>query len=202
MKKFKKIILIITIIIISGTGLYEFGWYSHKPKTEKFVVEVAYKLKQSDVEEIIADRNPKVDPQLRPIIAWNILNESNLAGIDPAIIISQVDIESNFNPFCIGKKGEIGLMQLLPDAQADAIKAMGLERNEVFWIKNNLHLGVKYTKEQMKRFGGDVAMALSGYNAGPNATIKAKRCPNPTTEDYVRYVLASYAQIKNTYKGE
>lgn len=202
MKKFKRIMIIVIVMLITGTGLYEFGWYSHKPKTERFVVEVAYKLKQSDVENIIAERNPNVDPELRPIIARNILNESNLMGIDPAIIIGQIDVESNFNPFCIGRKGEIGLMQLKPDSQADAIKAAGLKINEVYWIKNNIHLGVKYYKEQMKRFNGNIALALSGYNAGPNATMKVNRCPNNQSEDYVRNVLASYAQIKNTYKGE
>lgn len=201
MKKTKKIITLIMVVIITGAGLFMYGYYSHKPKTERFMVEVEYKLKQADVEEIIKDRNPRVDPELRPIIARNILNESNLAGIDPVITIGQIHIESNFNPFCVGKQGEIGLMQLLPSAQADAFKAEGLKQDEVFWIKNNIHLGVKYTKEQMKRFNGSVALALSGYNAGPNATAKLRDCPNYQAENYVRHVLESYAQIKNTYKG-
>jgi hypothetical protein len=198
--KAMKIFIMMLVLSFGFGGIYLFGYFSHKPKTEKFIVEVPYELKQKDVEEIIADRNPRVDPEIRPIIARTVLNECKLAAVDPVIPIGQMDVESGFNPFCVGKQGEIGLMQLKPSAQIDAIKAEGLKMYEVFYIKNNIHLGVKYYKEQLKRFNGNVALALSGYNAGPNATAKLRDCPNYQAENYVRHVLASYAQIKNTYK--
>jgi soluble lytic murein transglycosylase-like protein len=57
--------------------------------------------------------------------------------------------------------------------------------------------GIKYLKLQLERFGGNVALALAAYNAGPNAVSKFGGIPPyQETQQYVRNILTNYLKAK------
>ena len=57
--------------------------------------------------------------------------------------------------------------------------------------------GAKYLKQQLDKFGGDVARALAAYNAGPGAVERFGGVPPyAETQNYVRKVQAYAAEFR------
>lgn len=122
-----------------------------------------------------------------------IEDASALYNIDPLLIYAQMSQESSFKRRATSHKGASGLMQLMPDTA----KRFGV-RN-IYNPKQNIKAGVKYMRWLIDRFGGDVRLALAGYNAGEGAVKKYgnKIPPYRETQNYVARIMAHYEQITN-----
>jgi len=99
--------------------------------------------------------------------------------------------ESSYNPMAISKKGAIGLMQLMPTTAA----ALGVE--DSLNPEHNINGGVKYLKKLLKRFEGDLELALAAYNAGSKKVKKYNGIPPyKATQRFVKKVFRYYHQYK------
>jgi soluble lytic murein transglycosylase-like protein len=100
-------------------------------------------------------------------------------------LFRQAQVESGFDPTAGSPKGARGLMQLMPLMQ----KHYGVEDPED--PMSNMDAGAQYMKELLKKYGGDYALALAAYNAGPTAVRRAgNRIPKfGETRRYVQKVL-------------
>jgi len=120
-------------------------------------------------------------------------------GIDPNLFIRLIEQESGFNPEAKGpttKSGEyaLGLTQLMPGTALD----MGVMRVDPL---QNLEGGAKYFRQQLDAFGGDPALALAAYNAGPGNVKKYGGIPPfAETQNYVSRILGT-PQQGNTQQG-
>src|SRR5438046_6085811 len=65
--------------------------------------------------------------------------------------------------------------------------------------KQNIDGGVKYMRLLLDMFGGDVNLALAGYNAGEGAVMKFGNQipPYNETREYVRRIGSRYASISD-----
>ncbi|HEY2846813.1 MAG TPA: lytic transglycosylase domain-containing protein [Pyrinomonadaceae bacterium] len=122
-----------------------------------------------------------------------IVDSSRRWGIDPLLIYSQMHQESTFKTRAISNKGASGLMQLMPATA----RRMGVEN--IFDPKQNIEGGVRYMRLLLDMFGGDVNLALAGYNAGEGAVVKFGNTipPYSETREYVRRITERYASISD-----
>jgi len=123
--------------------------------------------------------------------AAEITAAANKHGVDPALLAGLVKQESNFNPDAGSPAGAQGLTQLMPATAA----SLGV--TDVHDPAQALDGGAKYLRQQLDRFGGDVARALAAYNAGPGAVERFGGVPPyAETQEYVRRVQANAAEYR------
>jgi soluble lytic murein transglycosylase-like protein len=108
-------------------------------------------------------------------------------NVDPALVRAVIRTESNGDPAAVSNKGAQGLMQLMPTTAAE----MGV--TNAFNPQENLEGGVRYLRQLLSRYGGDLDKALAAYNAGAGAVDRAKGVPRyRETQEYVKKVTSSY----------
>ena len=111
-------------------------------------------------------------------------------NVDPLLVHSIIQVESNYNPYAVSSKGAQGLMQLMPTT------ARGLGVSDSFDPRQNIEAGVRYLKYLQDLYKDD-RLALAAYNAGPGAVEKYKWIPPyPETQDYVNRVGQQYGAAK------
>lgn len=135
-------------------------------------------------------------------------------GISPYLLAGLIHQESLFRPEATSRAGARGLMQVMPRTGAELARAEGLraftsedlERPDV-----NLRLGTRYLAQLLRRFDGQVPVALAGYNAGPSRALRWVReygrgdpafvesIPFPETRGYVKAVYRNHALYAALY---
>ncbi len=107
--------------------------------------------------------------------------------IDPVLIRAVIQVESDFNPNRVSRKGARGLMQLIPGTA----KRYGV--NNVFDPEENISAGVNYLRDLLEMFPNNLPRALAAYNAGENAVLRHRGIPPyQETETYVKRALTVY----------
>jgi soluble lytic murein transglycosylase-like protein len=120
---------------------------------------------------------------------WIIFRAGEKSGVDPRFIHAVIKQESKYNPKAVSYVGAEGLMQMMPATA----KRFGLK--DPFDATANVEAGTKYLKWLLKRFDGDVSLALAGYNAGEGSVDKYKGVPPfSETQNYVKKIVATYGK--------
>lgn len=83
-------------------------------------------------------------------------------GVDPALILSVMAIESRFNPFAESPMGAKGLMQVIPKYHMDKFDELG-GKDAVLNPVANIKVGALILQDYIRRFGG-VEAALKAYS--------------------------------------
>ncbi len=128
-------------------------------------------------------------------------------GLDSRLVRALVYEESRFRPGAVGRAGEVGLMQIMPDKAAiDWARANNVpcpERGVLFSPRVNLEIGCWFLSDGMRRFRKykhAVELALARYNAGLTRA-NAWKPQNPDDEVIDRITIASTRQyVKNIMK--
>lgn len=120
---------------------------------------------------------------------WIIFRAGEKAGVDPRFIHAVIKQESKYDPHAISYVGAQGLMQMMPATA----KRFGLK--DPYDAAANVEAGTKYLKWLLKRFNGDVSLALAGYNAGEGSVDKYKGVPPYSeTQNYVKKIVGNYGK--------
>jgi soluble lytic murein transglycosylase-like protein len=110
--------------------------------------------------------------------------------VNPLLVDSVIQVESNYNPFAVSPKGAEGLMQLMPATA----QRFGVTNS--FDPKQSIEAGVRYLKLLEDTFQDD-RLAIAAYNAGEKAVAKYKDVPPyPETVSYVAKVGKKYGQAE------
>lgn len=128
----------------------------------------------------MSERLKKQKPEwpVRRDFLQTVWYESKRAGLDTALVLGLIQVESNFRKFAISKVGARGYMQVMPFwsrliGDGDA--------GRLFHMQTNLRFGCVILRHYLERERGDLFMALGRYNGSrgkaqyPNAVLTAKR---------------------------
>jgi hypothetical protein len=135
-----------------------------------------------------------------PYVCW-INVYSRAAGVDARLVAAVIRAESSFQPGVVSRAGAVGLMQVMPDTWKqvnDQYKIcaggkQGESQEDLYFDPElNIHIGTVYLGQLIKRYDGNVLLALAAYNAGPAAV---DRCGGlPPYEETLTYLerIADY----------
>ena len=136
--------------------------------------------------QIPADIPTSGDPQLDRII----FEAGEEQGVDPRFIHAVIWQESKYEQHARSHAGAQGLMQLMPATA----KRFGCDNPDD--PAANVTAGTKYLGWLLKRFSGNVELALAGYNAGEGAVDKYDGIPPYNeTRNYVKIISQRYGKI-------
>ena len=123
-------------------------------------------------------RRRKPEPQARIDFLQTVWYESRRAGLDTALVLGLIEVESAFRKYAISRAGARGYMQVMPfwtrvigDGDPD----------KLFHLQTNLRYGCVILRHYLERERGDLFLALGRYNgsrgraAYPNAVFAAER---------------------------
>ncbi len=114
---------------------------------------------------------------------------SRANDLPPALVHAIIKAESNGQRNAVSPKGAKGVMQLMP------FTSKRLRVSDPFDPIENIEGGIKYIKELLVTFEGNLTNTIAAYNAGPAAVRKYGGVPPyQETRLYVRRVMDLYRQ--------
>ncbi len=120
----------------------------------------------------------KSDARTRIEFLESLWYEAKRAGLEPALVLGLIQVESAFRKYAVSVVGARGYMQIMPFwawliGDGDAAK--------LFHMQTNLRFGCVILRHYLDRERGDLFMALGRYNGSrgraeyPNAVLGARR---------------------------
>ena len=120
----------------------------------------------------------KAELQVRKEFLQTVWYESKRAGLDTALVLGLIQVESNFRKFAVSPVGARGYMQVMPFwtrliGDGDASK--------LFHMQTNLRFGCVILRHYLDRERGDLFMGLGRYNGSrgkapyPDAVLGAAK---------------------------
>jgi soluble lytic murein transglycosylase-like protein len=110
-------------------------------------------------------------------------------GVDPRLLHAVIWQESKYKIQARSHAGAQGLMQMIP-ATARRFGCANVNDPE-----DNVQAGTRYLRFLLKRFNGNVSLALAGYNAGEGSVDKYDGIPPYNeTQNYVRIITGRYGK--------
>jgi len=146
-----------------------------------------------------------------------IRQQASDKGLDPALIAAVIFEESRFRDQT-SHAGARGLMQITPQTAAFIARDSGgtaFVQGDLATPQVNISYGAYYMRYLLRRYDGDVTLAVAAYNAGETNVNKwVERAggrdsfdpeddvPFKETRDYVRDVKQKRQQYRDHYKDE
>ncbi len=137
---------------------------------------VHYQAWLADTGKRLASRMP--DASSREDFLATVWYETKRAGLDVALVLGLVQVESAFRKFAVSRVGARGFMQVMPFwAQLIGDGDPGI----LFHTQTNLRFGCVILRHYLNREAGDLFMALGRYNGSrgraqyPDAVLAARR---------------------------
>jgi soluble lytic murein transglycosylase-like protein len=186
--KFAPVALIALFLFTNVTGLVFNRVYAPNVQASEARAKVPVDATNVEAAYIPADIPSSGDRELDLII----LRAGERHGVDPRFIHAVIWQESKYKVRARSHVGAQGLMQLMPPTA----KRFGC--SDPHDPAANIEAGTKYLRWLLKRFNGNVSLALAGYNAGEGSVDKYNGVPPyKETQNYVRIITGRYGKLQH-----
>jgi soluble lytic murein transglycosylase-like protein len=123
-------------------------------------------------------KKKKSELEIRKEFLQTVWYESKRAGVDVALVLGLIQVESNFRKYAVSSVGARGYMQVMPFWT----RVLGDgDAGKLFHMQTNLRFGCIILRHYLDREKGDLYMALGRYNGSrgkpqyPNAVLGARK---------------------------
>nr|WP_246071587.1 lytic transglycosylase domain-containing protein [Inhella inkyongensis] len=130
-----------------------------RPKFDRIEDRLAYLRWLGEMSERLKRRLPEA--QTRIEFLETVWYESRRAGLEPALVLGLIQVESGFRKYAISVVGARGYMQVMP-FWARMIGDGHVAK--LFHMQTNLRFGCVILRHYLDREKGDLFMALGRYN--------------------------------------
>lgn len=116
------------------------------------------------------------EPQVRTELLETAWYEAKRAGLEPALVLGLIQVESGFRKYAMSPVGARGLMQVMPFWTRTIGDG---DTRKLFHLQSNLRFGCTILRHYLDREQGDLFLALGRYNGSrgraeyPNAVLAA-----------------------------
>ncbi len=127
-------------------------------------------------------------------VARAVVREARRHGLDPALVLAVIQVESGGYYLAVSHVGALGLMQLLPATAEELAGKLGVDwrgPDSLFDPVVNVQLGTAYIKHLADRYG-DVSTALAAYNWGPTRIDRRIRKGSGIPSIYSERVMRAF----------
>lgn len=145
-----------------------------RPQFDNIEQRVAYLNWLGEMSGRLLDAFP--DRQGRIEFLQTVWYESTRAGLDPALVLGLIQVESAFRKYAVSSAGATGYMQVMPFWT----RVIGDgDRRKLFHLRSNLRYGCVILRLYLDQEAGDYFFALGRFNGSrgladyPNAVLHA-----------------------------
>lgn len=106
-------------------------------------------------------------------------------GLDPILIWSVMRQESRYDSQAISRANAHGLMQVVPATRDEIGRALGepVDHESMFDPATSIRFGAFYLSQMLKRFNGDLELAVAAYNGGGGTVSRSLADPMVSSRD-------------------
>lgn len=147
-----------------------------KPKFTDINQRIQYLHWLGAMSDRLKRKRSMVDARTRLEFLETVWYESKRAGLDPALVLGLIEVESAFRKYAISTAKAHGYMQVMPFWTR--IVGDG-DRRKLFHMQTNLRYGCSILRLYLDKEGGNLFLALGRYNGSrgraeyPNAVLAA-----------------------------
>jgi len=142
-----------------------------------------------------------------------VLRLSSEYQISPALIYSIMRAETFYRTDLVSPVGALGLMQVMPQTFSKISSFGGVKIKDPFDPYQSMKASAWYLNKLLKRFDGNLMLAVASYNAGPHkvspwlkrfknvpAMLFVELIPYKETRNYVKKVMRYYEIYSYLYE--
>lgn len=124
-----------------------------------------------------------------------LVNVANKYDLKPSLILSIMELESNFDQFTVGRDQDRGYMQIIPSTEKWLAKEFAEKHNltynpeKIFEPDYNIELAATYLRLLKDSYGNDYNRILSEYNRGPYNLARYYEEHKTYSTSYSRVIL-------------
>ena len=121
-------------------------------------------------------------------LAEDIYDVALEEGVEPRLAFGLVKTESTFREGAVSPVGARGLTQLMPRTARWLMP--GTTSQDLHDRRTNLRLGFRYLDQLIRKYRGDIKLALTAYNRGPGTVDRVLARGGDPDNGYAGKVLA------------
>ncbi|MDP7636855.1 MAG: lytic transglycosylase domain-containing protein, partial [Phycisphaerae bacterium] len=112
------------------------------------------------------------------------------------LVFDVILAESSGRPRAVSPKNAKGLMQIMPAAETDVLKASGQPKGDLFDPEYNISIGTAYLRMLAERFDGEPYLVLAAYHAGPTRVSRLRQMhPEVPSRDLINRYAGAATQL-------
>jgi soluble lytic murein transglycosylase-like protein len=144
-------------------------------KLERDLAVEAYKVAKSEFYAVVAKQEILKILRTKPISIGQALDMADIIlsqkSVPVPMVLAIMEVESNFDPNAVSKKGAKGLLQVMP---LTAKTYAGNLHTSIHDPIINIRASVDYLGELQRIYGEDWAKILRSYNGGPKKHYRGR----------------------------